>query len=138
LKGPQSPSKTCTKTQLGAWNALKNTHLQLWLKLGQKIYINGPTCWYAKIMATRDYNGVFWKERGAYLYSLKGTQLLSFFHGKLIAQDFHPNPSSLFLTFYIGPFSNFWRLTSNHKQIVPWTSESHFYALKIPHHFFLH
>jgi len=31
----------------------KHTRLQLWLKLGQKVYINGSTRWYAKIMATR-------------------------------------------------------------------------------------
>jgi len=31
-----------------------------------------------------------------------------------------------FLTFYIGPFSNFWRLIPNHKRIVPLALEGHF------------
>jgi len=65
----------------------KYTCLQLWLKLGQKVHVNGPVHWYAKIIAIKGYNGImgcFERRRDAHLYSSKGTHPLSFSHGKLI------------------------------------------------------
>jgi len=83
--------KTYTIIQLKL-EMLQKTHkfatlAQIWLKFGPKIHVNRLMHWYAKIMATRGYNGImgcFERRRGAYLYSSKGIQLLSFSCDKLI------------------------------------------------------